>query len=140
MAFILPANRYDDIRRALDPLIDSEMLPTEVIESDIYLGEAERWIVALDPIAATRTGGELNSVYRAIIRKTAAILSPAYPQARQINMAGHTGTFTFAETPAERTARLDGEALDAVIYYIPALGVVSLDIPTFFTTVSGRRA
>lgn len=139
MAFMLPANRYPDIRLALDPLIDDDALETSTIESDLFLGEAERWALSVDPLAATRTGEEQKALYRAIIKHTAALISPAMPQARQINMAGHTGTFTFAETPEQRTKRLFDEAMAEFSVYI-VINTVQIDPIVFVTTVSGRRA
>jgi len=138
---LLPSDRYEDIRLKLDPTLDGEeAIPNEVLTSDMVLGEAERWILKVDPTAASRVGGELQAVYRAIICYAAAVLSPSVPQAKQVNMAGHSVTTDYAETPSERTARLYAEATAAVAYYLPAILQTTVTTMTYFTTVSGRRA
>src|SRR5215213_517260 len=98
-----------------------DALPSAVIESVVYLGQAEAWAKALDPLWATRTGTELDSLLMAIIYRTAGILSPYVPQAKQINMAGHTATFNYAETAAERTNRLLTAAFDVMAGLVPSI-------------------
>jgi hypothetical protein len=139
MAYMLPVGRYPDIRLAADPLLEDDAIEDATIASDLYLGAAERWALALDPSAGTRSGGEQQALYRAIIKRTAALIAQALPQSRQINMAGHTGTFTFAETPAERVKRLFDESLSELGYYLD-LQTIQTDTVIFVTTVSGRRA
>lgn len=141
MAYLLPAARYDDIRIAVDLMADgSELFPDEVIESGLVLGRAERWALSLDPIGGARTGDELALFHDAIVYQAAAILSEQTPQSRQVNQAGHTSTFVFAETPAERTARLQNMAINALVAYLPDLVTTVDPEPFFVTTVSGRRA
>lgn len=140
MAFLLPAIRYPDIRRILDPTLGDAAIPVELIESDLYLGEAERWVVRVDSLAATRTGEEQKAVFRAIIYYTAALISPGLPQTKQENMAGHSATMAFAETAQERTARLLGLASAAIAPFIPAPIPVLTGAVVFVTTVAGRRA
>ena len=140
MGDILPQNRYDDIRYALDPMMDEVGIDDRIIESPMYLGMAERWARSLDSAADTRTGDEQESLYLAIIYRTAGLLSPTVPQAKQINMAGHNATFNYAETAAERTARLLSTAEVQIGTYIDLTPPVSLVAPVFVTTVSGRRA
>lgn len=137
---ILEAGRYDDIRYALDPTIDGEeMLPDVLIASPAYLGEAERWAISLDPLYASRIGAEKDALERAIIYKTAALLSAVVPQARQVNMAGHSATVVFAESPQERTARLHANASLAIEEYITIPVVPDDEILVFVTTASGQR-
>jgi hypothetical protein len=138
--YLLPPDRYDDVRSALDPMLDEEALPTSVIESVVHLGQAEAWAKALDPLWATRTGAELESLLLAITYRTAGIISPYVPHAKQINMAGHTATFNYAETAEQRTARLLTTAFDMLVGYLPELLQVEVVTPFFVTTVSGRRA
>lgn len=138
--YLLPPDRYDDVRSALDPMLDEEALPSSVISSVIHLGQAEAWAKSLDPSWASRAGAELEALYMAIIYRTAGILSPYVPQAKQINMAGHTATFNYAETAAERTARLLTSAFDMLVTYLPSLLQEEVVTPFFVTTVSGRRA
>lgn len=141
MAYLLPLDRYDDVRSALDPMLEGEdALPSAVIESVVHLGQAEAWAKALDPLWATRTGTEFDALLLAIIYRTAGILSPYVPQAKQINMAGHTATLNYAETAAERTARLLTQAFDVLAGYIPSLLTQEYVTPFFVTTVAGRRA
>lgn len=141
MAYLLPVNRYDDIRRAVDPTLEDEAIPDEVISSPVYLGEAERWARGLDVLAATRSGDEQEALYMGIIYYTAALISPMIPQSKQANMAGHAVTFTYGETVEARTARLIGMAHSQLSIYLSILLLADVtDAPLFVTTVSGRRA
>jgi hypothetical protein len=140
MPYLLPEERYDDVRSVLDPMLDEEALPSGVIGSVVYLGQAEAWAKALDPLWATRTGAELESLYMAIIYRTAGILSPSVPQTKQLNMAGHSATLNYGETAAERTNRVVNDAFAFIAGYLPSLLEVEVDAPFFVTTVSGRRA
>lgn len=136
---ILPESRYDDVRAALDPTLDDAALPSEVIGSDVYQGAAERWLLALDPLAATRTGLEKDAVERALVYQIAGLLSPAVPITRQINLAGQSQTFAPSETGPERTARLLGAAFGEVVGYLPSVADAAIVSPVIFTTVSGQR-
>jgi hypothetical protein len=139
--YLLPIDRYNDIRYALDPTLGDEAVPDDIIASDLFLGEAERWVLANDPSAGTRTGEELKAVYRAIIYYTAGLLSQGTPQNKQENMAGHSATLSYAETASERTARLLGLAQAALDTYLVEIETITLvGAPVFVTTVSGRRA
>lgn len=140
MAFLLPTNRYPDIRRILDPTLGDAAIPDALIESDLFLGEAERWVVSQDATALTRTGEELKAVLRAIIYYTAALISPGLPQTKQENMAGHSATMAIDESSSERTARLLRLAQGAIAPLIPAPTPVLVGSIVFVTTVSGRRA
>lgn len=137
---ILPEDRYDAIRYTLDPGLDEAAVPTEIIASLAYLGAAERWALDADPLALTRTGDEQESLYAAIIYRTAGLLSPVVPQARQINMAGHNVTLNYAETAAERTSRLLGLADQMLHTYLVVENVLTINAPLFVTTAQGRRA
>ena len=137
---ILPEDRYDAIRYTLDPGLDEEAVPTEIIASLAYLGAAERWALNIDPLALSRTGDEQESLYTAIIYRAAGELSPVVPQARQVNMAGHNVTLNYGETASERTARLLGLADAAIGSYIDTSADFVVNAPLFVTTASGRRA
>ena len=136
---ILPRERYDDIRYTLDPGLDEVAIDDEIIASVAYLVSAERWVLSVDPLAASRTGDDLEHIYQAIIFRTAGLLSPAIPQARQVNMAGHNVTLNYAETAAERTARLLGLADETIGLVVDTTQVATAFTPIFVTTVSGRR-
>jgi hypothetical protein len=141
MAYLLQPERYDDVRSVLDPMVDEEALPSELISSVVYLGQAEAWAKALDPLWATRTGSELEALELAIVYRVAGLLSPMVPQARQVNMAGHTATLNYAETAAERTSRLLAQAYEVMTGYLPSLLISEAPVgPFFVTTVAGRRA
>lgn len=139
MAQLLPHNRFDDIRYTLDPSLGEGGVPDELILSVGYLPRAERILRLRDPLADSRTGDEQELLYIAIISKTAALLSQMFPQTRQTNMAGHTATFVYAETAAERTARLHAEADEAMSGYLDVLDDDIVGAGVFVTTVSGRR-
>jgi hypothetical protein len=137
---ILPRERFDDIRYALDPGLDEVAVDDEIIASVAYLQAAEQWVLSVDPLAASRTGGEQEYVFQAIIFRTAGLLSYAVPQARQVNMAGHNVTLNYAETPAERSARLFAMADLAIGSVVSTTETIAAFAPVFVTTVQGRRA
>ena len=139
MAFLLDSSLYDDIRLALDTNLEADAIPDEIIEAVAYLPTAERYVLARDPLAASRTGVEKDARDRAIIYKTAALLSRMIPQIRQTNMAGHTATFVHAETAAERTSRLEAMASEELDTYLLTPVNLAANAPLFVTTVSGRR-
>lgn len=139
MAQILPHNRFDDIRYALDPNLGEGAVPDEVILSVGYLPRAERAVRLRDPLADSRTGDEQEMLYIAVIMKTAALLSLVVPQTRQTNMAGHTATFVYSENATERTSRLNAEAEYALDSYLETLDDDVSGAFAFVTTVSGRR-
>jgi hypothetical protein len=140
VTYMLPESSYDQIRMALDPMLDDGAIPDELIASPLYLGRAERWVLTYDAQAASRPDIELQDIHLAIILKTASLLSPFIPQTKQTNMAGHSATLAYAESPDERSARLAREAytvLDALLT-IPTAS--TLGGAVIVTTVSGRRA
>jgi hypothetical protein len=140
MAQILPKHRYDDIRRMVDPMLDDEAIPDELIETHLHLALAEAYIVSLDPLAETRTGTELEAVQDAIVMETAARISPSVPQFRQVNIAGHNVTLNYGETVEQRTQRLHDRAFYLIAGYLPSLLQMQVTAaPIFVTTVSGRR-
>jgi hypothetical protein len=140
MPQMLPKTEYDQIRMALDPTLDEGAIPDELIEMRANLPAAEKWVLSYDADAASRPETELEDIYLAIILKTASLLSPGIPQTKQTNMAGHSATLAYAETPLERGARLAHDAyivLDRLLQ-IPAAEASSPYV--LVTTVSGRRA
>jgi hypothetical protein len=77
---LIDSTRYDDIRAALDISLDKSSLPDAIIELDIYLGEALRWIDAQTPVPPyteeNRTGDRAKN---AAIFFAAALLAPVIP-------------------------------------------------------------
>lgn len=140
MAQLLPKARYDDIRRAVDPMLDDEAIPDELIESSLNLVRAEAWVRLHVPLAESLTGDDLETLYQAIVLHTASLISPTVPQFRQVNMAGHNVTLAYGETVAERTQRLYDASWGLVTLLVPSLTTIQVvDAPIFVTTVSGRR-
>ncbi len=76
---LLSVNDYPDVRRALDATLDERLLPSSVIGSPIYLGEAERKVIARLPGAAALTGAEASTVRVATIFTLAALVAPVVP-------------------------------------------------------------
>lgn len=140
MAYMLPESKFDEVRRAVDPTLDDGAIPDELIASPLYLGRAEKWVRSYDAQAADRTGVQQEDIHLAIILKTASLLSPGIPQTKQTNMAGHSATFAYAESPEERGARLARDAYSVLdtLLTLPAAEVVGGMV--IVTTVSGRRA
>lgn len=76
----LTADDLDSVRRAIDVDLDAEILSNEIIQDRVYLGRAAQKILALDPLAETRTGVQEDAIILATIFQTAAYLVPALPQ------------------------------------------------------------
>src|SRR4051812_45313755 len=78
MPILSPAD-YPEVRAQLDLTLDGTMLPDATIGLDAFVGEAEREVLARDPLALSRTGDEAARVRLAAIYLTAARLALALP-------------------------------------------------------------
>lgn len=76
---LLSVNDYPDVRRALDATLTATLLPDSVIGSPIYLGEAERRVIARLPEAASLTGVQAITARVATIYLLAALVAPVVP-------------------------------------------------------------
>lgn len=76
---ILSAADYPDVRRALDATLDARLLPDSVLDSPIYLGEAERRVIARLPGAAALTGADAITTRVATVFILAALVAPVVP-------------------------------------------------------------
>ena len=136
---ILDLGQYEAVRKAIHTAVDESLLPPEVIALPIYQGRAERDVLLRDPLAASYTAADAayQTVRRAVIYRTAALLAPALPQLLEERFPnGHSYRFE----------RFDGEARAA---YLTALAETELDsyllptvtpVPLFgFTTAPGNR-
>lgn len=104
---LLTAAEYPSIRRAIDPSLDTTLLPDAVIADPIYLGEAERVILARAPESATADDPELTAFVRACIYLTAALIAPALPY--MTSETTDVASYRYARDPkaaAENGARL----------------------------------
>lgn len=76
----IDATRFESIRRALDPELDSDVLPDDVIADPVYLGRAAQKVLQLDPLAETRADEQEEAIMMATIFLTAAYLAPVLSQ------------------------------------------------------------
>lgn len=137
MAPLLTSSDYPAIRAVIDVSLDSTSLPDAIIALDAYIGAGMRDVLALDPLAETRTGTELQHAQTAAILFTAARLVGALPQITRVAFADHS-TQLQAVDPQARAAELRALASSELDAYLDP-GDAASDRPTFFTVASGRR-
>jgi len=77
----LTAAEFPAIRASIDISLDTSSLPDDIIGLSTYAGEAERWVMATDPLAVTYTPGtdEFDAARAASIFACAAMLVQAVP-------------------------------------------------------------
>lgn len=126
----IDATRFDSIRRALDPEIDSEVLPDDVIADPVFLGRAAQKVVQLDPLATTRTGDQLEAIQMATIFLTAAFLAPVLSQVITEQFVDYRARYN-PLSQMELVSMLNGAAADQIQIAIAA------DPPQKFRKASG---
>lgn len=137
MAVPLPTGRYPEVRQALDPSLPDTALPDSLIGSDVYAGEAARWVTARDATAAARTGEEGAAIERAQVFYTASLLAAVLPSVTSSKQDDHAMTYT-RKSAGELAALLLSRA-EATMDALVAAPEASV-IPTFFMAAPGRRA
>jgi hypothetical protein len=78
----LTASEYPAVRAAIDVSLDASNLPDAVISLPMYAQEAERWVLAQNPLAATYAPNTdaFKRMQVAAIYACAALILPALPQ------------------------------------------------------------
>jgi hypothetical protein len=81
MVQYLSTGQFPGVRAAIDISLDASNLPDDVIDLPQYRGDAERWIVASNPDAATYAPGseQYQTTQVAAIYACAALIGPAVP-------------------------------------------------------------
>jgi hypothetical protein len=126
----IDATRFDSIRRALDPELDSDVLPDDVIEDPVYLTRAAQKVVLLDPLAETRTGEQEEAIKMATIFLTAALLAPVLSQVITEQFVDYRARYN-PISQMELVSMLNGAAADQIQIAIAA------DPPQLFRKASG---
>lgn len=134
---LLTSADYPSIRAAIDITIGTAELPDAIVALDMYVGAGQRDVLALDPLAESRTGTDLLHAQTAAILFTAARLVGALPQIVKETRADHSYERNRVDTQA-RAAELRALASAELDAYLDA-GDATSDRPTFFTTAHGRR-
>ena len=134
---LLSAADYPAIRAAIDVSLTARVLPDSVIGLPIYVDAAEAEVLARDPLAATRTGGELQHIQNAAVLLTAALLAPALPgyTAEDFSEYSYQRKTDWATRAAELRKRAEAE-LAAVL---EPENPTTASKPTMFTTAPGTR-
>lgn len=128
---------YPAIRAMIEIGLDSIALPDGIIALDAYSGAGMREVLALDPLAETRSGSDLLHAQTAAILFTAARLVGALPQIVKETFPDHSYERSRVDVSA-RAAELRGLASGELDAYLD-VGDITSDRPTFFTVASGRR-
>lgn len=134
---LITATHYPAVRAALDVSLTVLVLPDATIALSIYHGAAEAEILARDPLAATRTGDELQHIQNAAVLLTAALLAPALPgyTAEDFSEYSYQRKTDWATRAAELRKRAEAE-LAAVL---EPENPTTASKPTMFTTAPGTR-
>jgi hypothetical protein len=134
---LLSIAEYPAIRASIDISLDSTTLPDAIIALDIYSGAGQRDVLALDPLAESRTGDALIHATNAAILFTAARLVTALPQILKETFPDHSYERK-AYDQASMAAQLRASAGAEMDAYLD-IGALSSDLPTTFATASARR-
>jgi len=134
---LLTSADYPAIRAAIEIGLDSTTLPDATIALDLYLGAGQRDVLAVDPLAESRSGTEQLHAQAAAVLFTAARLVGALPQIVSERFPDHEYTRNKWDAAA-RAGELRSLASAELDAYLDA-GVVTSDRPTFFATAHGRR-
>lgn len=133
MAFLIDSDRYEEIRAVLDHSLDGNNLPDKLIEKDIYLGKADRFVRS----KVTAANLEKPQTKLAVIYFAAALIAPSVPTL--LSEKSSTG---------EQYSRkgFDSEARAAELFGLADAEIAEIEItttddemPTMFTLASGRR-
>lgn len=137
MALLVHAD-YAQVRAALSPLIDEDMLPDDIIAMDVYQGVVEAQVSDRVADAATIALGSDALARR--LRAAVALLIAARiaPVVQQVVMADQAGTvYRLQETDwLARAAELRSSAEELLNTFDDE---IELSRPTFFTLAVGRR-
>lgn len=134
---LITATHYPAVRAALDVSLTAQVLPDATIALSIYHGAAEAEILARDPLAATRTGDELQHIQNAAVLLTAALLAAAMPAytAETFSDYSYQRKVDWAARAAELRKRAEAELATVLEPENPT----TASKPTMFTTAPGTR-
>jgi hypothetical protein len=137
---ILSTSDYPEIREQLDVTLDSTLLPDATIGRDAFVGEAEREVLARDPLALSYSAGTDNAkrVRLAAIYLTAARLAVALPVLTSEEVSGASRYQRAAWDPAVLASRLRQLAGEVFAAYLETSGSTS-SVPFAFGLACGRR-
>jgi len=133
----IDATYFDSIRRAIDPELDSEVLPDEVIADPVYLGRAAQRIMQLDPLAETRTGAQEDAVKMATVFQTAAYIVPVLTQVIQEQFVDYRAKFN-PISQMELKAMLESAVADQIGISISVDGPQAFQMVSTFTLGRGK--
>lgn len=121
MAILTPPDDYAEVRETLDVTLDSILLPDATIGRDAFVGEAEREVLARDPLAAGYPDGsdEAKRVRLACIYLTAARIAPSLPVLLSENVAPGISYARASWDPIETASRLRAQADRIFDAYLP---------------------
>lgn len=134
---LLSSSDYPAIRAAIDIRLNSTLLPDSIIALDLYIGAGMRDVLAVDSVAESRTGTELQHAKTAAILFTAARLIGALPKVTGEDF-GNYGYKLQATDWAVRAGELRSQASAELDAYLDA-GDAASDRPTVFSVAPGYR-
>lgn len=134
---LLTSTNYASIRAAIETTLDSTSLPDAIIALDLYIGAGMRDVLALDPMAESRTGTDLQHAQTAAVLFTAARLIGALPMIVKETFPDHSYERNRVDADA-RAAELRAWATAELDAYLDVGDLISTR-PTRFTVASGRR-
>lgn len=137
---LIDPERYFEIRAALLVSLGPENLPNEIIEADIYLGEADRWVRSQ---LKDLTGIETNpAAANAEIYMTAALLATSIDNVTQTReTTGETVSMEKVDWQAKEgqlRARAE-QYIVAALYPDGSPNPTIVSPPQFFSLAHGRR-
>ena len=134
MANLINSSRYDEIRAALDLSLDKNNLPDTLIEKDLFLGQADRWVKARVVNPTTNPAAHNAEIYYC-----AYLLFDSLPQI--VSEKAGTGEGYTRKATQLTKADLLARAEEQIQLAQPNVDETdeSSDMPTMFTLACGRR-
>lgn len=135
MTTLLTVQTYPSIRAALGVLVDSSLLPDNIIQLDLYAGRAQSWLESKDPLWATRTGDDRKHLVNAVVLRCAGLLANVMPT---LTSEAFADKYNYSAQPvdwAARSAALMADA-DAEVQLVIAAeeGAAIATMPTMFSS------
>lgn len=125
---------YPSVRRAIDAALTADDLSDDLIGDPIYLHGAAEDVLAVDPLAATRSGEDETRIKRAAILFLAARIAPVVARVKQERYTDFAVQYDMIDVN-ERARQLRAEALAV----LDGLASVERPVMRHFALARGRR-
>ena len=136
---ILSVADFDSIRKIIDLDLAANDLPDTVINQDVFLGSAEREVIARYPDAESETGDDLLRIKAAAIYLTAARIAPTVVRKTSINIQTRDSSYSKPAFDGQKRAQELRSLADTELNEVIQPSATAPTRPTMFAVASGTR-